>query len=209
MKNLFALFLTLAVASQAGPISYDFAVNTSSLSGTSGNLDFQFNPGDASSQAATALISLFSTNGIVQPAPVLTGDVTPNNAALPANFTLGNSQNFNDLFQGITFGSFVNFRVTLSGPAIDTPNGSSTSGSAFYFSLYGQDGVTPLLTTDASGAVGAVSINLNGSTTKAAFLNGTAPSAASITPVVGVPEPATASMLAFGGALLALGLRKR
>jgi hypothetical protein len=40
-------------------ITYDITVNTSSLSGQGGNLDFQFNPGNGSALGATVTI----TNG--------------------------------------------------------------------------------------------------------------------------------------------------
>src|SRR5258708_2848090 len=99
MKNIIlAFFLTISFGAfaRAGTV-LSVLVDTSSLSGSNGNLDFQFNPANAASQSATALISLFSTNGTLGSPAILSGDVTPNNASLPVAFTLGNSQIFNDL----------------------------------------------------------------------------------------------------------------
>ena len=54
---------------------FSVSVNTSSLSGQSGYLDFQFNPGDSSAKAATATVTLFQTvNGILAQPASLTGD---------------------------------------------------------------------------------------------------------------------------------------
>lgn len=207
MKTILSLSLLIfgAAASEAGPILYNFTVNTSALNGTSGNLDFQFNPGGVTSQGATAMVSLFSTDGTLGSPAVLTGDVTPGNAALPGSFTLGNTTSFNDLFQPITFGNTVSFDVLLSGPALSSPNGTATMGSVFAFSLYDQAGTVPLLTSDPSGAVGDVQVNIDGSTTPQALPNGTSPSVATITVVT--PEPVTGLLVLGGLGLVAIRMR--
>jgi hypothetical protein len=198
MKHLLlALSLGFVTLVQAGPITYLFVVDTPGIAGQAGNLDFQFNPGDPTSQQAFASISGFTSNGILGNTDVLSGDVTPNNALLPANFTLGNSTQFNDLFQTFTFGTSLQFQVTLSGPALSTPNGTATAGSTFFFSLYNAAGDTPLLSADPSGAVGTIDANLNGSTTPAIL-------SASVRTITAVPEPASFLLLGFGAAILLL-----
>jgi hypothetical protein len=182
-------------------------VDTSSLSGQSGYLDFQFNPGDSSALAATATVTGFSSvGGTLAPSSTLSGDAS---GALPGTLTLDNGTIFNDVFQGFTFGSSVSFTVTISGPAIISLSG--TVGSAFAFSLYAADEVTPLLTTDPNGSVSTILLSAGGTTTSEAFPQSSTDNtpAATITPagVTAVPEPPTATivLLVFflqGGVLL-------
>ena len=79
---------------------------------------------------------------------------------MPGALTLDNGTAFNDAFQGFTFGDSFGLNLTLSGPAIDSPGG--TTGSAFALSLYAADGITPLLTTDPNGSVATIDLNANG-----------------------------------------------
>ena len=51
-----ASFLCLASMASAAPITYDVTVDTSSISGTAGSLDFNFNPGPLVTQAASLQI---------------------------------------------------------------------------------------------------------------------------------------------------------
>ena len=168
---------------------YNVIVDTSSLSMQSGFLDFQFNPGDSTTEAATASVTLFQTVGgmLSQPAS-LTGDAA---GSLPGALTLDNGSAFNDVFQGFTFGESFSFKLTLSGPAIDSPGG--TTGSAFALSLYAADGITPLLTTDPNGSVATIDLNANGTTSVYTFpqsLTDNTP-AATVTSASAVPEPST------------------
>ena len=52
-----------AVAATAGPIEYQVSVDTSSISGTAGSLDFNFNPGPLVSQAASLQVLGFASDG--------------------------------------------------------------------------------------------------------------------------------------------------
>jgi hypothetical protein len=61
--------------------------------------------------------------------PTATGDV---GGSLDSTLTLGNSQDFNDWLQGVTFGTAISFRVDMNVP---TPNASG-SGTAFSLSFY-------------------------------------------------------------------------
>ena len=175
---------------------FSVSVNTSSLSGQSGYLDFQFNPGDSSAQAATASVTLFQTvNGILAQPASLTGDAA---GSLPGTLTLNNGTVYNDAFQGFTFGNSFGFNLTLSGPAIDTPGG--TTGSAFAVSLYAADGFTPLLTTDPNGSVATIDLNPNGTASIYTFAQSPTDNTpvATVTELTAVPEPSTLTLVLLG-----------
>jgi hypothetical protein len=199
---LFAAAIPLA----AGPISYQVSVDTSSVSGNSGFLNFEFDPGDLSSQLATATMSNFTGIALQlsNPGNAVTGDIT---GTLPGTVTFVNDQDFNDYFVGATYSSGFSFLLTLSGPAIDTPNGTSTAGSTFFISLTDDTGDINIL--PPSGPAGQVDINLDGTTTPTAF-----PSDADRDPSVvsfslqAVPEPGSLTLL-MGGILAAAGWRLR
>lgn len=191
----------LGPASADADLIFQVAVDTSSLSGQSGFLDFQFNPGDGSAETATATVTLFQTIGgvLAQPAS-LTGDAA---GSLPGSLTLDNGTVYNDVFQGFTFGDSFSFTLTLSGPAIDNPGG--TAGSAFASSLYAADGFTPLLTTDPNGSVATINLSANGTASAETFpqspTNNTP--AASVNAVSSVPEPSTLSMVLLASCIQA------
>jgi hypothetical protein len=198
------LWLGAATAARAEFVTYHVDVNTSALSGQSGSLDFQLNPGAGSAQAATATVTQFlSAGGSPAPSASLSGDAT---GLLPGTLTLGNSTAFNDVFQGFTFGSGFSFDLSLSGAALDHPGG--TFGSSFALSLYNAAGDTPLLTTDPNGSVLTVNLSAAGATSVQTFsqsLTSSTP-AAHVGPVTNLPEPSSLLLLAAAipGWLIAL-----
>lgn len=192
---IFALVLLfLAVPASASPITYLVTVNTSSISGTAGSFDLQFNPGPLLSQAASLQILSFAGDGTLAGAPIVTGDV---NGILPATLNFDNGTGFNDYFQNFTFGTNILFDVSLYGPALSSPDGVSTSGSTFAFSMFSDAGGTvPVLTTNTvEGFAFKVDVNLDGSTTVSNFSAQTDVAPATTTPV---PEPATCVLLLPG-----------
>jgi hypothetical protein len=180
----------------ANAITYEVAVNTSSISGITGSLDFNFNPGPLVTQTASLQILNFSSGGVLGGSPSLTGNVT---GGLPSTLTFNNGTAFNDYFQGFTFGSTITFAVSLFGPALSAPDGVSTSGSTFAFSMFSDaGGTTPALTNDTTnGFAFTVDVNLDGTTTATNFSPET-----TLTPVSAVPEPCSLLMLASGLALI-------
>src|SRR5688572_15549330 len=89
MLTLAAFFL-LPMANSAALV-YDVAVDTSSIAGTSGNLDFQFNP-SGTAPGAVATLSQFDLGGtILTGPPILDGDVS----ASPGTLSFGNGPGFN------------------------------------------------------------------------------------------------------------------
>jgi len=191
---LTVLLLCGAWKALAQPITYDVSVNTSSIAGTNGSLDFYFNPGPLVTQAASLQILGFATgptDGTLAGGPTLTGDIT---GALPGTLTFDNGTGFNDYFEGFTYGKNLLFDVSLYGPALSSPNGTSTSGSTFAFSMFSNAaGTIPALTTD--GFAFKVDVNLDGTTTVTNF--------ASQTTIGVVPEPSTLALL--GTAIVLLG----
>jgi len=193
----------------AGPITYDVTVSTSSISGTPGSLDFNFNPGPLVTQSASLQILNFTSNGTLAGSPSLTGDVA---GALPATLTFDNGTGFNDYFEGFTYGTTLTFHVSLSGPALSAPDGVSTSGSAFAFSMFSDSaGTVPALTTDTTdGFAFTVDVNLNGTTTVTNYSAQTTIVAAGGSTVA--PEPRSLALMPLAGGfwlLFSFGLRRR
>ena len=207
MRTRFWFLFILCVASaMANPIIYNVTVNTSSISGTAGSLDFNFNPGPLVTQSASLQILSFTSSGTLAGSPMLTGHVS---GTLPATLTFDNGTGFNDYFGGFTFGSTLSFKVSLFGPALSGPDMTSTSGSTFAFSMFSDAGGTmQTLTTDATnGFAFTVDVNLDGTTTVTNFSPQT--SVVAETPVGGVPEPSTVSLLAVAfGLFSALAFRQ-
>lgn len=191
---LFAMLACGVIPAMASPVTYMVSVNTSPLQGITGSLDFNFDPGPLVSQAASVQILNFATNGMVAGSPSVTGDAS---GALPGTLTLDNGSGFNDYFQSFTYGSTLSFNVSLYGPALSSPNGTSSSGSTFAFSLFSdQAGTVPALTTDTTnGFAYLVNVNVDGST---AVTN-------NIVSAATVPEPASGPLAGLW-LLLSIGL---
>jgi len=202
---LIAAFLCFASMASAAPITYDVTVDTSSISGTAGSLDFNFNPGPLVTQTASLQILDFTSDGVLGGSPSLTGDVA---GALPSTLTFDNGTGFNDYFEGFTFGSILSFQVSLYGPALSSPDGTSTSGSTFAFSMFSDAaGTIPALTSDTTdGFAFTVDVNLDGTTTVTNFSAQT--TVVPATPEV--PEPGTLPLMAAGiGLCLAFRFRRQ
>jgi hypothetical protein len=191
--------LLFTVSASAAPVTYDITVNTSSISGTAGSLDFSFNPGGSQAQAASLQILGFSSDGSLAGSPALTADVS---GILPSTLTFDNGTGYNDYFEGFTYGSTLSFDVSLFGPALSSPDGTSSFGSTFAFSMLSDAaGTIPALTTDTTdGFAFIVNVNLDGSTTVANYSDQT--TVESGTSVV--PEPDSLLLTATG--LMALGV---
>jgi hypothetical protein len=203
MKKLLAstLFLFAAAANLPASVIYQFAVNTSSLSGQTGYVDFNLAPGSFPASPVTAVVSGFSTDAVFNPANViLSGDASGD---LSLNLALDNGTNFNDAFQPVTFGNFVDFELILSGPGVDTP---ASNGSIFGFSLYDSAGINPLLTDSTDGSVAGVTIDSNDGVQ--AYTNPPAAGVPSVASVTSVPEPGTCLLVSLGLAAVVRRFRR-
>jgi hypothetical protein len=169
MKLLWLLPVCAAFLT-ADAVTYDVTVDTSSLSTTTGSLDFNFNPGPLTTQSASLQILNFASDGTLENCATNvqgycpTGDVS---GTLPGTLTFDNGTAFNDYFDDFTFGSTISFDVSLYGPALTAPDMVSMSGSTFAFSIFSDPaGTVPALTSDSTyGIAFTVDVNLDGSTT--------------------------------------------
>jgi hypothetical protein len=200
---LFALLVGAVGSAMADGVTYDVTVNTSSIAGTAGSLDFQFNPGPLVTQTAKLQIQNFTSDGTLG-SPMLSGDAV---GALPGTVSFDNLTGFNDYFTGFTYGSALSFQVNLYGPAVTSPDGISTSGSYFAFSMFSDPGGTiPVLTSDLTdGYALTADINLDGTTT---ITNYSSQLTVTNPVTVTAAEPSTLLLLCSGLASLVF-LRKR
>lgn len=205
MRQQIVLALTLlfcmAPFAQAG-VLYPVSVDTSTIGGTLGSLDFQFNPGPLVSQPASLAILNFATDGTLTGSPFPFGDV--GGGPLPAIVYFDNGGQLNDYFQAFTFGASLKFDVLLYGPAVEYPDGTSASGSTFAFSMFSDPaGTVPALTSDPNGFAATVGINLDGTTTVTVPSPQTRIGAPTL-----VPEPGSfaviGTMIVLAGAFLRL-----
>ena len=87
--------MCFATAASAGPITYEIFADTSSIAGTAGSLDFNFDPGPLTSQSASLQILDFTSDGTLAGGscltggPCLTGDVS---GLLPSTVTFDTSK---------------------------------------------------------------------------------------------------------------------
>jgi hypothetical protein len=134
----------------------------------------------------------------------MTGDVS---GALPSIITFDNGTGYNDYFEGFTYGSTLSFDVSLYGPALSSPNGVSTSGSTFAFSIFSDSaGTIPVLTNDMTdGFAFLVNINLDGSTTTTNYSD-----QINVEPLSSaIPEPNNLLLVATGLTILGVMSRQR
>jgi hypothetical protein len=212
MRLTTALFMILAacawVPAQAGTISYYATVDTSSQSGQYGYIDLQFNPSVLSTEAATATVFTFSTDGVLNPADPLNGTVGDVTGTLRASVVLANTFSTNEYTEGMQFGGTISFFLNFDGPALDAPDGRG--GGTFVLDFLDITG-NFLFTSDPSGSTafswttGYINVNGDGSTsviTPPGPSNG--PSVATFT---AVPEPSAALLVL--PALFALGVARR
>ena len=190
--------LLFAATANATPITFQVNVDTSSVSGTAGSLDFQFNPGPlAPVQAAFLDVASFSSDGTLTPPASPIGDVS---GTLPATITFDNGTGFNDYFEGFTFGSNLSFDVTIYGSGLGPPNKPGKSGSTFAFSMFSDaGGTTPALTTDTTdGFAVIIDVNVNGGTTVTDLSTETTVNLPAAPAPSQVPEPTTVLLVGVG-----------
>jgi type 1 fimbria pilin len=201
-----ALVLLSACSAAANSILFLVTVNTSTVNTNSGFLDFQFNPGAPTSQAAVASILNFNADGGALVFNLNSPQVTVGvlGGPLPAPLTFTNALAVNEVFQQFTYGTFFSFVLSLSGPALSSPNGAAETGSTFGVGLFDQ-AQNPILTNQPSGFAGTVDVNLDGTTTATSFPNSSG--GTSVVTFQALPEPGTMFLLGFGGAGLFM-LRK-
>lgn len=200
MKTIAISLLFLALCGSASADALLFVtVNTSAVSGTSGFLDFQFEPG-SDSQAGFIQISNFSTDGTLDGAAQTAGGVS---GQLPGVVTIDNSTGFNDYYQPFTYGQAFSFQLDIGGPDVTAPDGTSTSGNTFGLGLYDSNS-NPILTIDPNGFAGLAQVNLDGSITTQVFASDGQVGAPVVTFQGETPEPGVFGLAGIGIAAMVL-----
>ena len=181
----FAAEATPADASILGSVTYLVTLDTATLKGDTGFLSFQFNAGALpGSPAATAHVTQF-----VALDATLLGATTDGVASgdLTTEVSIGAGGVLNRFTQGIQFGDRIQFELTIDGAGITAP-ALGLFGDVFAVQLLAADGVTPLLSADASAAALKIDLGPDGTTRSRAFPPDTAGS------------PSFARAVAFDGA---------
>jgi hypothetical protein len=197
---LLTMTLAFACSAHADGLSYNVSIDTSYLvspiAAGSYLIDLQFNPGKLPGTqlafAGATVPDCCNIDGVG-----LIGDATADEVGGPPSFiSFDNQSALNEgLIQlEIVPNTPITFSFGISGPAVDTPNGTSLSGTTFSIGLF-DPYFDPILTSD--GIIGQVNLNLNGTGTVQTFSP-----AITITdlnpPPPPVPEPNTLILLATG-----------
>ena len=196
-----ALLLACAVIpAHADSVTYTVTVNTSSQTGHGGYVDFELNAGSLGAQDITATVTGFS-GAVLNPGDPM-NDAIGTTGSLPGPVTFDN-QAGNDYFEALTFGSQLNFLVTLSGDGVSTSGAStSDSGTIFQVSFWDPSGSAALFSSDPNGIAGEIDVAADGTLTTGSQ-DGTTVSAAA------TPEPATLSLVGAAGVLMYVAQRRR
>lgn len=190
---LIMAFVVFAANSAFASLSYDVAIDTSSLAGQDGYLYFQYLPVNAA--ASTATVYGFASNGALAALP--SANVVDNSAVsgrLPGTVTFANTNGVNDYNHGIAFGNTITYHLSFSDPV---PGGPAGGSSTFSLGLYSDEGgLNPLL----GGTLYTVSLMNNGTASTQILAN-----QATVT-----ATPIPAAVWLFGSGLMGLvGLRRR
>lgn len=182
---------------QGAKADYIVSVDTSSLNGTQGFIDIEFNPG-LFSLAATATVTNFSTDATilssVNSTPAGTDGDVPS-GTLPNTLIINNTDVLNDVYQPVTFGTFISFDVAFSG---SLANGG-TFGLTLYDSTFIPLLVNPSDPNNPNGTVGTIDLNPDGSTTAQSFPDSNGNTHTTFQPFTSsTPEPSSWLMLTLG-----------
>ncbi len=204
---LCAAWLASAPAPARADSVYQVNGDLSALSsGTSIILDFQFNPGVGSYDAATATVSDFTSSNLTLGAASPSGG---GSGSLPGGITLDNSTGFNEVYQAASVGpgnASFQFTLTFSGAAISSPNPGATAGTSFGLGILDQN-FNPFPVYGSNDPVLLININAGSSVPVVSTV---------ITPPIlvstaSVPEPSSLSLAAIGLSMagIILVLRRR
>lgn len=179
-------FLLLTAVAQADQLSLEINVDTSSIDGVQGYLDFQFNVTGAPADPAIATISGFASDGTLTGVPF--PDIGQVTGTLPGDVAITSTNPSSEHTESFTFGSFFNFSLTLDIPVV---SGTALFGNSFFLSTLDPNG-TPLLT---NGDPSLLEIDLAAATGSPSLINNSSRDQANVNLA---PEPASFLLLAMG-----------
>ena len=186
-----ALAMALALASGgAKAATYSVNIDTSSIAGTTGSVDFQWNLGAVNS-LLTASVASFSNGSTLTGAPVLLSGAFTGSLASGDSLNFDGASAFNYVYQDMTFGSSISFTLTLpdAAPAQSEP----TSDSGFFVAVLDANQASALTTTSTDNQALAFTLQASSAPTFEAHT-----SLATISSVSPVPEPATLALMVSG-----------
>ena len=184
-----AMALTLATGA-AKAATYSVNIDTSSIAGTSGSVDFQWNLGAVNS-LLTASVASFSNGSTLTGAPVLLAGAFTGSLASGDSLNFDGASAFNYVYQDMTFGSSISFMLTLpdTAPAQSDP----TSDTGFFVAVLDATQASALTTTSADNQALAFTLQASSAPTFEAYT-----SLATVASVSAVPEPATLALMVSG-----------
>jgi hypothetical protein len=192
--NGFLVSLLVLVLGQAielaYAVSFDVTLDTSSFSGTDGQLAFDLIDGDGANNN-TAIISSFSTDGTLGSASSeggVSGD-------LPGPVNITDTALVNELLQEISLGSSISFRVDLT-----TNFAGGVLPDSFSFFLLDSAGLFSLVTTDLLGDA-LFTIDIDGTPAGVLTVAGLTEPSVPLS-VTAVPEPSSLLLVILGLSLV-------
>ncbi len=181
----------LVSPAEAGQVTYVVSADTSYLAGVTGKVEFQFIPNGMPAFATASVLNYTQTADTTLAGTSSTaGDAS---GVLPAHLSFDNGTAFNDIGQGITFGSELQFDVTLkwAGPAPD-----GTSSTVFSFFLEDKDGAG--LNNGSRNEALDLIINPDGSKAYITYSNDDGKYDVRVRQLEGTPEPSSMVLLGVG-----------
>jgi hypothetical protein len=172
-------------AARAGSITYTVTVDTSSLSGTTGAVQFTMVAGNTPAPTDTAAVSAFSPQAGLVPPPTTSPNVTGD---LSSTVNMDN-QSPSLYFETFAYGSSLTFQVALT----STDGGAGAPDTTFAFYLFDQNGNPVSNSSSPSGEL--LDINIAGQGGGFSPVTFGPPD---ISVVSSVPEPSSMVLLAAG-----------
>lgn len=174
-------------------VSYHVDVNTAALTGTSGYLDWQWNPGTNAAPLAEATLSDFASDASLQPGAQIDGAVA---GSLPGPLVFSNAAVLNAFLLPVIFGQALQFDLSFYAAEAGPPD----VGTLFSFALLDQN-LDPLLAGDPNGIVLGIDFNTEGSNVLVLENE--------VVTLVAVPLPAPFGLLLWGVVALVMSSRRR